>query len=112
MGRVSKKMKHLTGATAVMATVLAGLWFYSQSYHAPTTQVIGHSALNWALAHLSATVVSLSVRAEPVVAIALAAPVLGETPSWTVIPGGLLILAGAFLAVRSGGPSGIRSAGV
>ena len=68
-------------------------------------QVMGHSALNWALAHLDATIVSLSVRAEPVIATALAVPVLGEVPRWTVFPGGLLILASVYLAVRGASPS-------
>ena len=64
-------------------------------------QVIGHSALNWALARFSATVVSLSIRVEPLVAIGLAVVVLSEVPPWTVIPGGLMVLAGVYLAVGS-----------
>ncbi len=75
-------------------------------------QVTGHSAINWALAHLDATIVSLSIRAEPVIATALAVPVLGETPRWTVVPGGLLILAGVYLAVRASAPSRGRSGAV
>lgn len=64
-------------------------------------QVIGHSGLNWALAHLNATVVTLSVRAEPVIATLLAIPVLGEVPGWAVLPGGALILAGVGVAIRA-----------
>jgi drug/metabolite transporter (DMT)-like permease len=64
-------------------------------------QAIGHTLLNWALAHVSATNVTLAVRVEPVIATLVAIPVLGEVPPWTVIPGGLLIMAGVFLAVGS-----------
>jgi drug/metabolite transporter (DMT)-like permease len=63
-------------------------------------QAVGHSLLNWSLAHVSATNVSLAVRAEPIVATLVAVPVLGETPSWTVVPGGALILLGVYLAIR------------
>ena len=41
------------------------------------------------------------VRAEPVIATLLAAPVLGEIPPWTVVPGGLLVMAGVYLAIRA-----------
>ena len=64
-------------------------------------QAIGHTLLNWALAHASATSVSLAVRAEPVIATLLAIVVLSETPPWTVVPGGALVLAGVYLAIRS-----------
>ena len=64
-------------------------------------QTIGHSALNWALAHASATAVSMSTRAEPVIATLVAIPVLGEVPPWTIFPGGLLLFVGVALAVRS-----------
>jgi drug/metabolite transporter (DMT)-like permease len=64
-------------------------------------QVIGHTGLNWALAHLNATVVTLSVRAEPIIATLLAIPVLDETPGWAVLPGGALILAGVGVAIRA-----------
>jgi drug/metabolite transporter (DMT)-like permease len=69
------------------------------------SQVMGHSSLNWALAQLNATVACLSVRAAPVIATALAVPVLDEVPRWTVFPGGLLILVSVYLAVRAGAPS-------
>ena len=65
------------------------------------SQVIGHTMLNWALGYLTATTVSLSVRAEPVVATLLAIPILNETPPWTAGVGGLLILLGVYLAVRA-----------
>ncbi|MCH8973578.1 MAG: DMT family transporter, partial [Chloroflexi bacterium] len=64
-------------------------------------QAIGHTLLNWALGHASATSVAMAVRAEPVIATLLAIVVLGEMPPWTVVPGGALVLAGVYLAIRA-----------
>ncbi|MCH8200138.1 MAG: EamA family transporter, partial [Chloroflexi bacterium] len=64
-------------------------------------QAIGHTLLNWALGHASATSIAMAVRAEPVIATLLAIVVLGEMPPWTVVPGGALVLAGVYLAIRS-----------
>jgi drug/metabolite transporter (DMT)-like permease len=82
-------------------TGLPGSAYFWMAMVALISQGIGHSALNWSLAHMSATLVALSVRVEPVVATLLAVPVLGETPSWTVAPGGALVLLGAYMAVRA-----------
>ena len=64
-------------------------------------QAVGHSTLNWALAHAPATTVAMSTRGEPIIATLLAIPVLGEVPPWTILPGGALLFAGVALAVRS-----------
>ena len=64
-------------------------------------QAIGHTLLNWGLAHASATSIAMAVRAEPVIATLLAIVVLGEIPPWTAVPGGALVLAGVYLAIRS-----------
>ncbi len=61
-------------------------------------QIIGHSSFNWALAHLSATYVSLSVLAEPVASVLLAWLILNEAPTWSAFIGGLLILGGIVIA--------------
>ncbi len=63
-------------------------------------QAVGHSLLNWSLGHMPATNVALAVRVEPIIATLLAIPVLGEVPPWTVMPGGTLVLAGVYLAIR------------
>ena len=63
-------------------------------------QAVGHSTLNWALAYVSATVVALVTRIEPVIAILLAAIFLNEVPHWTVIPGGFLLFLGVVFAFR------------
>lgn len=65
-------------------------------------QVVGHSALNWALQTVPATLVAAAVMAEPVLASALAALFLGETPTLQEVIGGGLILSGVFLAYLGG----------
>ncbi|MDP3062242.1 MAG: DMT family transporter [Chloroflexota bacterium] len=63
-------------------------------------QVVGHSLLNWTLARVTATVVSVSVMAEPVASTLLAYLILHETPPATSLAGGAVILAGIYLALR------------
>lgn len=63
-------------------------------------QVVGHSLLNWVLARVSATVISVSVMAEPVVSTVLAFFILEEVPPATSLVGGVVILAGIYLALR------------
>jgi drug/metabolite transporter (DMT)-like permease len=63
-------------------------------------QILGHSSLNWALKHLSATYVSLSVLAEPIGSTLLAWWILRERPTWSAVVGGMVILVGLFLATR------------
>ena len=63
-------------------------------------QLIGHSSLNWALGHLSATLVAVAVMAEPVGATILAWLLLDEAPPVTSVIGGTLVLSGVFLAFR------------
>lgn len=63
-------------------------------------QVVGHSLLNWSLAHVTATAVAISVMAEPVIATIAAVPILGELPPLGSVVGGVLILAGIYVAMR------------
>ena len=63
-------------------------------------QLMGHSSLNWALGHLSATLVAVAVMAEPVGATILAWLILGESPPVTSVIGGTLVLSGVYLAFR------------
>ena len=72
-------------------------------------QLLGHSSLNWALGHLSATLVAVAVMAEPVGATLLAWLVLGEAPPPTSVAGGALVLAGVYAAFRR--PSAARGRG-
>ncbi len=66
-------------------------------------QVIGHSLLNWSLAHVTATAVAISVMAEPVLTTAAAIPILREVPPATSVAGGALVLAGIYAAMRPRG---------
>ncbi|MEX2430583.1 MAG: DMT family transporter [Dehalococcoidia bacterium] len=94
----------LIAAAAGSGAAMLGLpWetYFWIALSALLPQAVGHSLLNWALAHTSATNVTLAVRAEPVLATLAAIPILGEVPPWTALPGGLLLLAGVYLAVRS-----------
>ena len=63
-------------------------------------QVLGHSLFNWSLAHVTGTAIAVAVMAEPVIASLLAVPILGEIPNATSVGGGVLILAGIYLALR------------
>ncbi len=63
-------------------------------------QLIGHSSLNWALRYLSATFVSVSILGEPIGSTILAYFFLNEVPTPHKIMGGVLILAGIYIASR------------
>jgi drug/metabolite transporter (DMT)-like permease len=64
-------------------------------------QLVGHSTLNWALEHLSATYVSIVTLAEPVGSGILAYLILNEAVSWPTAAGGALILTGIYIASRA-----------
>ena len=65
-------------------------------------QLIGHSAFNWLLKYLSATMVAVTTLAEPIGSSVLAFLFLKETPALAIIFGGVLILLGIFLTSTSG----------
>jgi hypothetical protein len=88
----------VSGVPAVPQRPLTWLWLLLMALG---PQIVGHSALNWALRYLSATYVALAVLGEPIGATLLAWWVLGESPTPTVIAGGVLILAGIWLASRA-----------
>jgi drug/metabolite transporter (DMT)-like permease len=64
--------------------------------------LLGHTGMNWALRHLPAYVVNLTVLGEPVGATLLAwwLPAIGEPPTVAVVLGGGLVLVGAIRAAR------------
>jgi len=62
-------------------------------------QFLGHTVFNYLLGHVEASVVAIAVMAEPVGATLLALVILGEVPSAATIAGGVLILAGIYLAI-------------
>lgn len=60
-------------------------------------QLLGHTVINLVLSEIDATTVSVTIMAEPVIAIALAFVLFAETPSLLVYPGGALVLYGIYL---------------
>ncbi len=64
--------------------------------------MLGHTGMNWALKHLPAYVVNLTVLGEPVGATLLAAalPGIREVPGAHTLVGGALILTGAVITAR------------
>ncbi|TLZ53401.1 MAG: DMT family transporter [Methanobacteriota archaeon] len=81
---------------------------------AVVSQIGGHTLYNYALRHVSATVVSTSLLGEPVGASILAFLLLGEVPgcsggacpsstTFLIIAGSALALAGIYLTARSSG---------
>lgn len=64
-------------------------------------QLIGHSALNWALGYLSAPFVAITVLGEPVIATVLAVIFLAEVPGPGRIVGAVVVLVGVYLGLRS-----------
>lgn len=63
-------------------------------------QLLGHSSLNWSLRFIPATMVTIAVLGEPIIATILAIFFLNESPALTEIIGGFLILGGIFIAFR------------
>ncbi|MFB6171623.1 MAG: DMT family transporter [Haloarculaceae archaeon] len=63
--------------------------------------VLGHTAVNWALAHVESSVVSVSLLGEPVGSTILALVLLGEVPGWWTVLGGGVVLAGILVTTRS-----------
>jgi drug/metabolite transporter (DMT)-like permease len=72
------------------------------------SQLVGHSVLNWALRHISATYVAMTTMAEPIGSGLLAYLVFGEAVATWTLAGGALILAGIFIASRDELRSGAR----
>lgn len=64
-------------------------------------QIVGHSTLNWALHYLSATFVSIVTLAEPIGSGVLAYVILGEALTWSTAGGGVLVLAGIYIASQA-----------
>lgn len=63
-------------------------------------QLLGHTAFNWALRHLSATFVALSILGEPVGSALLALLAFGERFAPLQLAGFVLLLCGIYLAAR------------
>jgi drug/metabolite transporter (DMT)-like permease len=60
-------------------------------------QLLGHTFINYVLSDIDATTVSVTIMAEPVIAMALAYVLFDEVPSATVYPAAILILGGIYM---------------
>ncbi|WP_229111898.1 DMT family transporter [Halapricum desulfuricans] len=63
--------------------------------------IFGHTVVNWALAHVESSVVSVTLVGEPVGSTLLALVLLGEVPAAMTAVGGGVVLAGIVLTARS-----------
>jgi drug/metabolite transporter (DMT)-like permease len=77
--------------------------YYSLIALALVTQVIGWLAINYALGHLPASVVSPTLLGQPVITAIAAVPLLGQALSGVQIAGGALVLVGIYIVHRSKG---------
>ena len=94
----------LLGAVIVSGISITGYGFEGYLWVialALVPQLIGHSSLNYALAYLPATLVSIATQAEPIGGAILALFIFSEVPgSWQVF-GSIVILAGVTLTTLS-----------
>lgn len=65
--------------------------------------LFGHTVLNWALAHVESSVVSVSLLGEPVGSALLALVLLGEVPGALTVVGGGVVLLGITVTARARG---------
>ena len=86
----------LTGYSAKSWAALAGMGLISQ--------LGGWLAINYALGHLKAAPVSVSLLGQAVVTTLLAMPLLGEFPALHQLAGGLLVLAGIYFVNQRKAP--------
>jgi drug/metabolite transporter (DMT)-like permease len=90
----------LAERTALLHQPPRELAFFAAMAIGPT--ILGHTAYNWALRHVRAYVVSVTVLGEPIGATLLAAliPSIAELPGTLTLAGGGVILAGIVLTAR------------
>ena len=60
-------------------------------------QLLGHTVINFVLKEIDATVISVMIMAEPLIATFLAYVLFSEIPSVLVYPGGIAVLVGVYL---------------
>ncbi len=68
-------------------------------------QLLGHSAINWALKHVSATFIAITILGEPIGSALLAWLIFGERFAPLQLTGFAMLLAGIYLAARGEGRS-------
>ncbi|WP_396612419.1 DMT family transporter [Haloferax sp. S1W] len=62
--------------------------------------IFGHTVINWALAHLESSVVSVSLLGEPLGSTILALFLFGEIPSPPLVVGGAIVLTGIYVTAK------------
>jgi drug/metabolite transporter (DMT)-like permease len=62
-------------------------------------QLIGHSAFNYALGYLPATVVSIATQIEPIGSAVAAFVLFSEVPTWAQLLGSLILVIGVAIAI-------------
>lgn len=62
--------------------------------------IFGHTFVNWSLKYLPAGAVSVTVLGEPVIATALAIPLLREIPGPIQMTGGILVIGGIWMFLK------------
>jgi drug/metabolite transporter (DMT)-like permease len=70
------------------------------------SQLVGWLAINYALGHMPASVVSVTLLAQPILTALFAVPLLSESLAAHQIAGGLIALSGIFLVNRGVGKQG------
>jgi drug/metabolite transporter (DMT)-like permease len=88
------------------ARSIFGLW-----YLIIFGSIVGYSAYVWLLANAPIQQVATYAYVNPVIAIALGAIVLGESISWRIVGGALLVLAAVAIVVRRESPQEIADEG-
>ncbi|MFL5799500.1 MAG: DMT family transporter [Actinomycetota bacterium] len=66
-------------------------------------QIMGHTVFNYLLRFLDPTVVAIAIMGEPIGATLLALAFYGEVPPWTAVAGGIVVLAGIYVAISAQG---------
>jgi drug/metabolite transporter (DMT)-like permease len=64
-------------------------------------QLLGHTSFNYGLRYLSAAYISVALLGEPIGSTILALLLLKEIPTTLEVVGGIVILAGIYLASRA-----------
>ncbi len=67
--------------------------------------LVGYTAYTWLLAHAPLSTVATYAYVNPIVAISLGVLVLGETLSWSMLAGAVIILASVAVVIRNDRPS-------
>jgi drug/metabolite transporter (DMT)-like permease len=68
--------------------------------------ILGHTVINWVLAHVESSVVSVSLVGEPVGSTLLAVVLLGEVPHPLTALGGVVVLGGIYVTARARAATG------